>query len=72
MLGDAVADERRTACGSGAAAIAVASRLLGLSDGNVDITLPGGVLNVSWDGDGEVYLEGDAVEVFEGEWNLGD
>ena len=60
------------ACGSGAAAIAVASRLLGLSDGDVDITLPGGVLNVSWDGEGEVYLEGDAVEVFEGEWNLGD
>ena len=56
------------ACGSGACAIGVASRLLGLTDGNVDITLPGGALKIEWDGEGEVYLEGDAVEVFEGEW----
>ena len=56
------------ACGTGACAIAVASKLLGLSDGVIDITLPGGELKVSWDGEGEVYLEGDAVEVFEGEW----
>ena len=56
------------ACGTGACAIAVAARLLGLSDGDLDITLPGGTLNISWDGEGEVYLEGDAVEVFEGEW----
>ena len=56
------------ACGSGASAIAVASRLLGLTDETVDITLPGGALMVTWDGHGDVYLEGDAVEVFEGEW----
>ncbi len=56
------------ACGSGASAIIVASRLLGLTGDAVDITLPGGTLNVSWDGEGEVYLEGDAVEVFQGEW----
>ena len=56
------------ACGTGACAIGVASRLLGLSGDRVDITLPGGTLNISWDGEGEVYLEGDAVEVFEGEW----
>ena len=56
------------ACGSGASAIAVASRLLGLTDETVDITLPGGDLMVTWDGHGDVYLEGDAVEVFEGEW----
>ena len=59
------------ACGTGACAIGVASRLLGLTSGPVDITLPGGTLNISWDGEGEVYLEGDAVEVFEGEWGLG-
>ena len=58
------------ACGTGACAIAVASRLLDLTDGNVDITLPGGKLQISWDGQGEVYLEGDAVEVFEGGWKL--
>ncbi len=56
------------ACGSGASAIAVASRLLGFTGESVDITLPGGTLKVDWDGRGQVYLEGDAVEVFEGEW----
>ena len=56
------------ACGSGASAIGVASHLLGLTDEVVDITLPGGNLRVTWDGQGDVYLEGDAVEVFEGEW----
>ena len=58
------------ACGSGASAIAVAARLLGLAGDEVDITLPGGTLKTEWDGEGEVYLEGDAVEVFEGEWRL--
>ena len=56
------------ACGTGACAIGVASRLLGLANDSLDITLPGGTLKISWDGEGEVYLEGDAVEVFEGEW----
>ncbi len=56
------------ACGTGACAIAVAARLLGLADGKVDITLPGGTLTVDWDGEGEVYLEGPAEEVFTGEW----
>ena len=58
------------ACGTGACAIGVAARLLGLATDSVDITLPGGTLGVSWDGEGEVYLEGDAVEVFEGEWRV--
>ena len=57
------------ACGTGACAIGVASRLLGHTGDVVDITLPGGTLNVSWDGRGQVYLEGDAVEVFQGEWS---
>ena len=56
------------ACGTGACAIAVAARLLGLADGRIDITLPGGTLAVDWDGEGEVYLEGPAEEVFSGEW----
>ena len=56
------------ACGTGACAIGVASRILGHTSDVVDITLPGGTLNVSWDGRGQVYLEGDAVEVFRGEW----
>ncbi|MDP2951725.1 MAG: diaminopimelate epimerase [Chloroflexota bacterium] len=56
------------ACGSGAGAIAVAARLLGYGDGQVDITLPGGTLRVGWDGEGEVTLSGPAEFVFEGEW----
>lgn len=56
------------ACGTGACAIAVAARLLGLTNGKVDITLPGGTLTVDWDGEGEVFMEGDAVEVFSGVW----
>ena len=56
------------ACGTGACAIAVASRLQGLVDDRVDITLPGGTLTIEWDGEGEVYLEGPATEVFTGEW----
>ncbi len=57
------------ACGTGACGIAVASILGGHSDNTVDITLPGGTLKVDWDGQGEVYLEGPAEEVFSGEWN---
>ncbi len=57
------------ACGTGACAIAVSARLQGLSQGQIDITLPGGTLNIDWDGEGEVFLEGPAEEVFSGEWN---
>ncbi|MBM3941838.1 MAG: diaminopimelate epimerase [SAR202 cluster bacterium] len=56
------------ACGTGACAIAVAGRLLGLVGDKVDITLPGGTLTIQWDGKGEVILEGPAAEVFEGDW----
>jgi diaminopimelate epimerase len=56
------------ACGTGACAIAVASRLQGLVDDRVDVTLPGGTLTIEWDGEGEVFLEGPAEEVFTGEW----
>ena len=56
------------ACGTGACGIAVASILNGHSKDTVDITLPGGTLKVDWDGQGEVYLEGPAEEVFNGEW----
>ena len=56
------------ACGTGACAIGVVSRLLGYTGGRVDITLPGGTLTIEWDGEGEVFLEGPAEEVFSGEW----
>ncbi len=56
------------ACGSGASAAMVAAHLQGMVDEKVDIRLPGGTLTVDWDGSGEVYLSGAAVEVFTGEW----
>ena len=56
------------ACGTGACGIAVAARLCGHSGDSVDITLPGGTLRIDWDGEGEVFLEGPAEEVFSGEW----
>jgi len=56
------------ACGSGACAIAVVAQLLGYIDNKVDIKLPGGILDVEWDGAGEVLLGGSAEIVFTGEW----
>ena len=56
------------ACGSGACAIAVSAYLHGYIDDKVDIKLPGGTLEVKWDGTGEVFLSGPAETVFTGEW----
>ena len=56
------------ACGTGACATAVAARLRGLVDDTVDIELPGGVVRIEWDGEGEVFLSGPAEDVFEGRW----
>jgi diaminopimelate epimerase len=56
------------ACGTGACAVAVAARLHGYVEDRVDVLLPGGTLTVSWDGTGEVVLEGPVEEVFEGRW----
>ncbi len=56
------------ACGSGACAIGVASKLIGYTGGIVDIKLPGGLLNVAWNGEDEVVLGGPAETVFEGIW----
>jgi len=56
------------ACGSGACAVAVAAKLLGLGGEDVKIKLPGGNLEVKWNGKGEVFLGGKAKIVFQGEW----
>lgn len=56
------------ACGTGVSAVFVAARLAGLVGDGAVVTQPGGDLVVQWDGEGEVYLSGPAVEVFEGEW----
>ena len=56
------------ACGTGACAVAVAGRLRGYIDNEVDVKLPGGILDVDWDGVGEVFLSGPAEKVFTGVW----
>lgn len=56
------------ACGTGACASAVASVLLGLCDreSEISVSMPGGELFVCWSTDGDVYLNGEATEVFTG------
>jgi diaminopimelate epimerase len=64
------------ACGTGACAIGVAASLLNIKEKNglermerLTVSLPGGDLDIAWDGLGEVFMEGPAVEVFNGEWS---
>ncbi|MCH8974339.1 MAG: diaminopimelate epimerase [Chloroflexi bacterium] len=56
------------ACGTGVCATVVAARLHGLVDDLVSVRVPGGELTITWPGHGPVIMEGDAVEVFSGEW----
>lgn len=56
------------ACGSGCCAAMVMARLHGYVADRVDITQPGGLLTVEWDGRGDVFLTGPAEFIFEGEW----
>ncbi|MFH1639830.1 MAG: diaminopimelate epimerase [Chloroflexota bacterium] len=56
------------ACGTGACAVAVTAHLLDYIDGRVNINLPGGTLNVAWDGAGQVLLGGPTEVVFTGIW----
>ncbi|HTR45372.1 MAG TPA: diaminopimelate epimerase [Thermodesulfovibrionales bacterium] len=55
------------ACGTGASAAAVASRLKGLTKESVAVHLTGGDLFIDWAADNHVYMAGPAVEVFSGE-----
>jgi diaminopimelate epimerase len=56
------------ACGSGTCAITVASKLNGYTGSKVQVRLPGGTLDASFNGSGEVVLGGPAVIVYEGIW----
>lgn len=55
-------------CGTGACAIAVAAILHGYTDTVVEIELPGGSLEVEWNGKDEVFMSGPANYTFKGEW----
>jgi diaminopimelate epimerase len=56
------------ACGTGAAAVTVAGLLTGRTGNRLLIHLAGGDLEMAWDGDGEVFMTGPAVEVFTGDY----
>ena len=58
------------ACGSGCCAAMVMAHLKGLVGDRVDISQPGGLLTVEWDGEGDVFLTGPAAFVFDGEWEV--
>jgi diaminopimelate epimerase len=55
------------ACGSGACAAAVAAHRRGLTGRDVAVTLPGGVLDISWRADGGVSMTGPVELEFEAE-----
>ncbi len=59
------------ACGSGACAAVVLGRIQGLLDKQVEVSLPGGSLQVEWSGDGaDVWLSGPTTTVYDGQLPL--
>jgi diaminopimelate epimerase len=59
------------ACGTGACAAVVSGIVQGRLDNSVTVSLPGGDLNVQWQGPGEpVIMTGPAATVFEGQIQL--
>jgi diaminopimelate epimerase len=59
------------ACGTGACAAVAVGRLWNLLDSEVSVELPGGTLQIQWDGPGQpVWMTGDAVTAFEGSTEL--
>ena len=53
------------ACGTGACAIQAISKDRGFTDNNIDLYMPGGKLNMKWEGKGQsVFMEGPAELVF--------
>jgi len=59
------------ACGTGACAAVVSGRLRGLLDQQVEVRLPGGALQIRWEGAGQpVWMTGPVARVFEGSITL--
>lgn len=58
------------ACGSGACAALVTAVRVGWVDGPTWLELPGGALQVAWQGQGPVWMSGPARHVFEGSFAL--
>ncbi len=51
------------ACGTAACAVAVSGAVLKLSERNVDIEFPEGLLNIDWKKDNNIYMTGNVSEV---------
>jgi diaminopimelate epimerase len=56
------------ACGTGASAVAAVGRRLGRTSSRLTVHLTGGDLLLEYDGKGSVFMTGNAVEVFSGDW----
>lgn len=56
------------ACGTGASAVAAVGKRLGKTGSRLTIHLTGGDLVLEYGGKGPVFMTGNAVEVFSGEW----
>lgn len=59
------------ACGTGACATAVAAARTGRTGRRVKVRLPGGDLDITWEGDGRVLMAGPVREVFRGHLTWG-
>ena len=60
------------ACGTGACATAVAGIRRSFVRSPVTVSLPGGSLEIEWDGEGPVFMSGPAVESFRGSFAWDD
>ena len=56
------------ACGTGACAVCVAGALTGRTQRSIEVHLTGGDLELKWAANNHVYMTGEAVEVFTGQW----
>lgn len=57
------------ASGTSASAVCAAGRLTGRTDGAIVDSLPGGDLELAWDGEGSVFMTGPATRVFDADWH---
>lgn len=60
------------ACGTGACATAVAAMRRGLVEREVQVTLPGGALSITWNDENHIVMTGPATESYRGTFDWGD
>lgn len=60
------------ACGTGACATAIAAMKRGIVGRKIDVTLPGGTLEIHWDENDHIQMSGPATESFRGSFDWRD